>query len=244
MKTLSFIFLAAFFCLTAFAQDLSQNRRMITVQGTAEMEYTPDQFEVLVTLQEYESRGTKRDINAIKNDFLQRMIKAGIIEKDITVYNLSGTDAIDRFWSRKTKNKDQALRASINYLIKLKSIDEVNKLADNLDDEATTNFNILKADHSRIEEFKNQLRLQALENAKQKAVIYASKLGEQVGEALQVNEPYEQHMGYYAGEGAMRMREMAVSAPMQESTRVAQAMQVNFRKLKLRFDSHVVFALK
>jgi hypothetical protein len=151
MKRTFFILLSLITVLTVSAQQEFYNRqRVINVQASAETEITPDEIYVQIHLKEYDKKGSgKVDINTIKNDFLNRMKKLGLTEKEITVQSYSGSDGNYWYWHKKSK-KDPELKASINYLVKLSSVKQIDEVVKNLDDEATQNFFIQKVTHSKI----------------------------------------------------------------------------------------------
>jgi uncharacterized protein YggE len=61
----------------------------------------------------------------------------------------------------------------------------------NLDDEATQNFYISRTSHSNMDSIKKQLKMQAVKNAKEEAMYLAAAIGDNVGNALTINDPNE-----------------------------------------------------
>ncbi len=113
-------------------------------------------------------------------------------------------------------------------------------LVQKLDDEATQNFFISRVSHSKIQEFKKQLKIQAVKAAKEKAIYLADAIGEKAGEALTINEPNEIGIVYpqppvYANR--TMMKEQAMDAGQ-------QAPDINFKKIKFQFEVNATFALK
>ncbi len=73
----------------------------------------------------------------------------------------------------------------------------MDELVEKLDDEATANFQIVKTSHSRIQEFRKQLKIEAVKQAKQKALYLTEAIGEKSGEAITINEPDENSIYYH-----------------------------------------------
>ena len=48
--------------------------------------------------------------------------------------------------------------------------------------------------HSKEKEFKKQLKIQAVKAAKEKAIYLAGAIGENIGEAITINEPNEMNI--------------------------------------------------
>ena len=238
MKTVYLFLVSSMLAITSFAQN-SPNPypRTITVNGSAEMEIIPDEIYVQVYLKEYDKKGGgKVSIDKIRQDFLTAVRSLGLPDTSISV---SGYDANNyNPWWRK-KNKKEDLHASITYQVKLRNTAQVDQLVDKLDDNATQNFYISRTTHSKLEEIRKNLKIQAVKAAKDKAQYLADAVNEKVGVAVTINEPGEYYQPYYGEVASNRMvkaEAMNQSAPDQP--------QADFKKMKIRYDVNVVFELK
>ena len=81
-----------------------------------------------------------------------------------------------------------------------------------------------------------------MQAAKEKAIYLAKAVGERPGEAITINEPNEwQPFSIYENEFSnARYNTYAAN----DSISAPQPQVVDFKKLKLKFDGSVVFALK
>jgi uncharacterized protein len=209
--------------------------KTITVNGSAEMEIVPDEIYVMVDLKEYEKKGQgKVSIDKIRQDFLTAVRSLSLPDSAVSVAAYDGYNGNP--WLRK-KNKKDVLYASITYQVKLKSAAQVDQLVDKLDDNATSNFYIARTSHSKLAEFRKNLKIQAVKAAKEKAGYLAEAINEQVGVAVTINEPNEYFQPYYNTMANVRMQK----AEMDQS---ADQPQADFKKIKLKYDVTVVFALK
>jgi uncharacterized protein len=235
------IALCTLISLSAFSQQDNKIQRTINVNGTAEMEIVPDEIYVQVELREYDKKGTgKIDIGTIKNNFLKAAKSIGLTETDLSVQGYSGWDG--NYWLyKKNKKQNPDMKAGITYWVKVNSTAKMDELVNKMDDEATQNFFIAKVSHSKLQEFKKQLKVEAIKAAKEKAVYLAAAIGENVGEAITINEPNE--VGYYPTP-VYRTANVMMEQKMAGVGADASAMNVDFKKLKLQFDVNVVFALK
>jgi len=210
--------------------------KTITVTGSAEMEIVPDEIYVSIDLKEYDKKGQgKISIEKIRQDFLAAVRSLGTADSNVSV---AAYDGYNNPWLRK-KNKKDELYASITYQVKLKTAAQVDQLVDKLDDNATQNFYISKTSHSKLEEFKKNLKMQAVKAAKEKANYLAEAINEQVGVAVTINEPMEYYQPYVSfGYASKRV----MSAQVDQSAN--DQPQADFKKMKLKYDVTVVFALK
>lgn len=238
MKRIFFVSAFAFLSLLCFSQERNPYPRTITVSGSAEMEVTPDEIYVQVYLKEYDKKGGgKASIDKIRQDFLTAVRSLGLPDSAVTV---SGYDA-NNFnpWWRK-KNKKEEIYASITYQVLLRNTAQIDRLVDMLDDNATQNFYISRTTHSKLEEFRKNLKIQAVKAAKEKAQYLAGAVNENVGVAVTINEPGEYYQPYYNDMASNRM----MKAETAQSASATDQPQADFKKMKLRYDVNVVFELK
>ncbi|MBS1512250.1 MAG: SIMPL domain-containing protein [Bacteroidetes bacterium] len=218
--------------------------KTISVSGSAEMEIVPDQIYVQVDLQEYKKKGeNKVDIEKIKTDFLNKCKQVGLPDSVISIASYGGSNYNSWYWKKRKKDPD--LYASISYQVIFKESKKMDELVDILDDDATANFQIVKLYHSKMPEFRKQLKIQAVKAAKDKGVYLTEAVNEKLGEAITIQEPEEDAASnnnngrYYNMANAvsqMRMKE--------EKFGDNESGGVSFKKIKLRYEVNVVFALK
>ncbi len=229
--------LSASLCLIiAHAQtpDNIIKQRTINVNGHSELEITPDEIYVQIELREYNKKnGDKVDIETIRNQFLTAIKSMNIADTDVVVQGYSGWDG-NYWWYQKNKKKNPDMKAGITYEVKVKTVDDMDKLVDKLDDEATQNFYISRTSHSNMDSIKRELKIKALKNAREEAVYLASAFGDNVGQALTINDP---------NEGNNYPRPIMFKAMAADANQSAP-MNVDFKKIKIQYDVNVVFELK
>src|SRR5690349_17201196 len=188
MKKIFFILCvtAASWCSAQQTITIPSQVKKIEVTGSAEMEVVPDEVYLGITLQEYNNKQKEKiSIDEISKNFLAICDKAGISKDHIEVQNMSGFDN-SSWWYRKRKKEQPDLMQSTTYIIKFSSPAEVDKLVNKLDDNATNNVYIEKVSNSKETEYRKQLKIQALQNAKEKARYLLEGVGEKVGGLLYV----------------------------------------------------------
>jgi uncharacterized protein YggE len=239
MKTMCLLLAISIFTMTGFAQNnVNPYPRTITVNGSAEMEITPDEIYVQVDMKEYEKKGQgKMTIDKIRQNFLTAVRSLGLPDTSLVIAGYDGYNG-NPWWRKKNRLKDE-LYSSITYQIKLKSSAQVDQLVDKLDDAATQNFFIQRTSHSKLTEFRKNLKIQAVKAAKEKADYLAAAVNETIGVAVTINEPNEYYQPYYGDMASNRM----MKAEMTQQSAPDQP-QADFKKIKLKYDVNVVFALK
>lgn len=237
MKKLITVCLACVFAAHSFAQQ-SAVQRTINVNGSAQMEVTPDEIYVNVLLREYNKKnGDKIDLTSLRTAFLLSCKSIGLKEEDVTIASYEG-NSTGNWWIKKRKKENPDMKASITYQVKFSSVEKMNELADKLDDEATENFYIVKVWHSQMENYKKQLKVEAIKAAKNKAIYLTEAIDEKIGHAITINDPSE--ISVYPQ--AMLYANKAVYQDMATAVE-ADPMHVDFKKIKLQFDVNVVFEL-
>ena len=234
--------LSASLCLlitSAQSTDNTIKQRTVNVNGHSELQITPDEIYVDIELREYNKKnGDKVDIETIRNQFLQEVKSMNISDTDVVVQGYSGWDG-NYWWYQKNKKKNPDMKAGITYEVKLKSVDDMDKLVDKLDDQATQNFYISRTSHSNLDSIKKQLKMQAVKNAKEEAVYLAAALGDNVGDALTINDPNESSDYPQPRVFALQSKVAGVASDQE-----AAPMNVDFKKIKIEMNVNVIFELK
>ena len=237
MKKIVTVFATVLLTTQLLAQEQKPIQKTISVSGIAETEVTPDEIYVQVDLREYNKKnGDKIDINTIKNNFLAACKSIGLTEKDVTVQSYQGYD--QNYWiTKKNKKQNPDMKASISYFIKVDNVSKLDELVEKMDDEATQNFFIAKTAYSKITELKKEMKIAAIKAAKEKATYLAEAIGEKVGQAVTINDPVEvdnMPRPFYSTANVMMKADMAE----------VPALDVDFKKLKVKFEVSIVFSLQ
>lgn len=219
--------------------------KTISVSGSAEMEIVPDEIYVQVDLKEYKKKGeNKVELEKIKSEFLEKCRSVGIADSLISIASYEGSN--NNYWYWKRRKKDPDMYAGISYQVKFKESKKMDQLIDVLDDEATTNFQIVKASHSKIQEFRKQLKIQAIKAAREKGIYLTEAVDENLGQAVTITEPDESNMANLL-ENNLRISQYSNAAYsfIRDGGKMADnTTPVDFKKIKLRYEVQIVFALK
>lgn len=212
--------------------------KTISVSGSAEMEIIPDEIYVNIELKEYQKKGeNKKDLETIREQFLEYCKAAGIADTAISIESYSGNN---NYYTSRKRKKASDLFAGITFQIKFNNNKTMDNLVEKLDDDATQNFVIARVSHSRITEFRKQLKIRAVQTAKEKAIYLTESIGEKLGEAITIAEPAE-----WQGTSVRNYASQAISYQSNFSGSPKwEGGDVDFKKMKLRFEVNTVYALK
>jgi uncharacterized protein len=240
MKQIATTIFIACITMSVFAQQNNNPfPKTIQVTGSAETEIIPDEIYVIVTLKEYEKKNTgKIYLERIKSDFIGYCKSIGLPDSSISIASYEGYNNYP--WWRRRKMKDE-LFASISYQVKLSTSKKMDELVEKLDDDATQNFAIARLSHSKIADYRKQLKIQAVKAARDKGGYMAEAIGEKLGEAVTITEP-DEHMPMEMYRG---VASNAYAYVMKDKDGVEDGEKgVGFKNIKLRYEVKAVFALK
>jgi uncharacterized protein len=230
----SAIFLLISFCTIFFNATMAQTEnfsvKKIEVIGSAEMEVIPDEIYLSISLREYmKDLKTKITIDRLEQDLYKAITKIGLPKEDFQIENVYG---YNWFWDRKKK---EDFMASKRYRLKLNDLNKVNELISQLDPKGVENMNIGQFSHSKIEQYRLELKAKALQAAKEKADFLLKSINEQAGRVLEIQEMYDGYAQPY-----YEMREANLKMEMDQQV---QQPEIDFKKIKLRYEMKAVFAI-
>ena len=178
------LLLSAIFAFTFLtkAQD-TQKEHSIKVIGTAEMEIVPDEIYMSVTLREYTNKDKKKfTIEELEKNLVNYIEKITTTDKkDIKMDNMSAY-----VLSMKRKNKDEIITKS--YDVKFKNSQQVYLLYSVMDSLGISKASASKYSHSKMDEYKKQIKINAIKAAREKANYLMEAIGEKAGKAIGVTE--------------------------------------------------------
>lgn len=220
--------------LSAFAQQpIPTNSyplvKKIEVLGSAEREVLPDEIYLTIALKEYKDGTKKVNMDKLESQLVKAVEELGLPKENLQVENIYGYN-----WDWRKKKSDEFL-ATKSFRLKLKDVKSVNNLVEKLDSEGINIMNIAEVSHSKIKEIKNDLKLEALKAAKEKANYLLEGIGEQLGSALEIQEldhgdPYPMH-------------ERAMSYAKSEQQDEGYQSNLEYKTIKIKSQIRAVFEI-
>lgn len=232
---LSMVFIFFFSQLNAQKKEEDKTIRSISVTGKAEKEIAPDIIYFTISLKEYAIKsGSKFTISELENQLVSAVKKAGIDAENLTVENVYG---YNYDWQKKEENKDFMTRKQ--FQLKLSDGKYLNQILSQLDPKGIEYVRVTEYTHSRIQEIREELQVEAVKNAKSKAEALLRPLAEELGRVIEVQENTSGDQPVYFYKNQENMRSMAMA---DESSNMTS--DVAFKNIKLEVELNIVFSIK
>jgi len=196
------------------------------------MEIIPDQIYFRVVLREYQKDKNKVELEKLEKELANAVSAAGIAKEDFMVETVYG----DRW--RKNKYKTAELYNSKSYIIKVSTPGKIDEVLDKVNAESIYSVSIRNYTHSKMEEFKKQLKIQAMKAAKDKAGYMLAAVDEKLGALIEVNEQDYQPI---VNVPQYRMANVAYDANYELNDGTSD---IGFQKIKIQFQVTAKFAIQ
>ncbi len=235
MKTKILLAIVALLPLLVMSQEnvAGKETPSIEVVGTGEMEIVPDQIYISFTLKERFEGKTKIGLEDQEKEMKKSLIKLGIDLKDLQL-----ADAASDFITIKRKKKD--VIASKDYLLLVSTTGTLGKVFELLDEINAFNADIQRVDHTEIKKFRKEVKMQAVQSAKEKAEYLLEAIGETIGKPIliQERETYDEFQ-------PMQKMALMSNVSMEAVGDAAETLpELSFQKIKLKYSVFARFAIK
>jgi hypothetical protein len=224
--------------LTAFSQNGEKNfidQNYIEVTGKAEMNIVPDLIYLKITLSDKDNKN-KQSLEEIEKSMINSLTALGIdINKDLSIKDFASNFKL--FWIGKT---DIVLTKEYQLVVHdTKILQNVYLEFQNL---GISNVNVDKLDHSKIEQFRKDVKINAIKAAKEKADYLASALDQTIGKAIYIQELDNQYIS-----NALSGRVSGVNIRVRGSSSITSSESMpdmEFEKINLEYSILTRFELK
>lgn len=215
-----------------FAQT-EEEKPYIEVTGTAEKEIVPDEIYISVVLRERDEGKKSISIEDQERDLKKAVQELGIPMDQLT---LSDTDAdyVKVSWGK------HDVLTSKQYILLVHNAETVGKVFEKLDALKIQDAYISRVSHSKLTEFKKEVRIDAIKAAKEKADYLLTAIGQQTGMPLIVRESDPYSYNSYANYTRLAANSYTVMAESDE----VKLPEIQFKKIKLSSSIYVKFEIK
>lgn len=225
---LFFFFLSS---VSLFAQQNSELNRTITVIGSAEMNVKPDEIELEVVISNAHLKtSSKASMKKAEDEFFDVLNKNGIDAEAVKVAN-SGYYWL--YWWR--YNRGDYRRKT--YKVKLDILTDFMKLMNDLDYKEIESIRISNSTNRRIQEYRKEVKIQAVREAKEKANYLLESIDEKLGGLVTLEELSPKTNYYWRGQQNV-LSNAIVSSPPNEGG------MENVSSIKIRYEMKTVFFIK
>lgn len=234
MKRLIGLSIALLISQVIWAQNGTKNfidQNYIELSGKAKMEIVPDEIYLNIELKEKDTKN-KVSVDQMETKMFKALKKLDLdLEKQVKVLDFSSN--FQSYWLKK---KD--VMKSKSFQIIVHDTKTLSNLFSSLEKIGISNITIDKVDHSKMDEFKKEVKVKAIKNAKENAELLTAALGQQIGKAIFIGQGYSNNYQSRPRTKSMMVRGMA-NMEMQDT-----APEIEFQKIKLEHNIMVRFELK
>ena len=154
---------------------------------------------------------------------LKYLKSSGVDEKDVKTQYLQ----LNKNYDYKTKTYSYVANQTLKILIR--DLEDYSNLMNGLLDTGINRIQGIVFDASNRKELEKQARVKAIQYAKEKAQLYATTLGQQIGKAVHISE-FQPHSG-----PAPMLRSYAMDEVVSDNTVAPGQMDISIR-LNLKFE--------
>lgn len=227
MKKIFLMAAAAFFVLSAAAQQTDPFPSYVQVNGRAEREITPDEFYLSIVVNERDSKG-KISVEQQQRQMIAALKGLGVdVDKQLKMANMSS-----EYFKRNTSV------ATAKYQLKLGTAAMVANVYGALSDLGISNVSIQRVTSSKIEQYKQEVRVAAIRNAKECAQTLAQAIGQQIGKCFNIID-YNNDVMSVVYDSAMFARNMKAEASGAQDDE-----PLDFKTIRLTYNVQAKFVLE
>jgi uncharacterized protein YggE len=233
MKNILILAITLLIVNTAYSQSGEKNfidQNYIEVTGKAEMEIIPDIIKIKILISEKDSK-TKTPVAETEKIMMKTLKDLGIdIAKDLSLKDL--TSDFKYYFLLKSD-----IVLTREYQLVVRDGKTAGKVFVDLEKAGISNVSIEHLDHSKIEDFRRDVKINAIKAAKEKAGFLTKAVEQTAGRAIFIQELDNR---VYSN----RMASNYSSSPSIHRGQSESDVDINFERLKLEYSVLVRFELK
>lgn len=207
----------------------------LEVVGEADTLITPDQIFLSISLSEKDVKN-KMTLEELEDRMITTLKNLGIdLEKKLTV-----SDLMSNYKNALLKKTD--ILKFKQFELEVNTADQATKVLIGLEELGISNVNVARADHSKMKEIENEVRIKSVTDAKKRADALTRPLHQQVGPAIHISETAPSFRT-----SAFGLEEVVVTGyggKPRGVTSTKKEEEVSFRQIKVAKTVNVKFALK
>jgi uncharacterized protein len=207
------------------------DQNYIEVTGSAEMEIVPDLIYVNIVLVDKENKN-KLSLSEIEILMIGKLTETGIdVKKDLAIKDFTGN--LRSYWFSKA---DVVLMKQ--YQLTIHETAALQKAFIALQNLGITSVTIERLDHTQIDQFRKEVKINAIKAAKDKAQALTMAIGQSIGKAIYIQEVDNAYLQANTSNANILIRGTSSDYSKVESS------DIEFEKIKLNYSILVRFELK
>jgi uncharacterized protein YggE len=231
-----FLLLLAAVSLNSFSQIGEKNfidQNYIEVNGRAELEVVPDLIYLKIVLSDKDNKN-KQSLDEIEKSMVGKLTEIGVdVKKDLSVKDFDSN--FKKYWISKT---DVILTKEFQLIVHDAKV--LQSVFFGFQKLGISNVSIDRLDHSRIEQFRREVKVNAVKAAKEKAEALTSSINQTIGKAIFIQELDFSNMYEYKN----RMSNMAMKIFSPGAADEVYQPEIEFEKINLQYSILARFELK
>lgn len=238
MKHLLFV-LTILISTTVLGQQGEKNfidQNYIEVAGNAIMEVTPDEIYLKILINEKEIKG--KTLIDIENSMIAKLKEIGVeTTKDLSIIDYSSN--FKNYWISKS---DIILIKEYQLLVRDARL--AGTVFQEFQELGISNISVDRIEHSKIQEYKKEVKINAIKAAQEKANSLAVAINQTIGRAIFIQEIDNSTLNYSTGHLSKTAGIMIRGANSITSINNSYQPEIDFEKIKLDYSVMVRFELK
>lgn len=223
-----------------YAQTGEKNfidQNYIEVTGTAELEIVPDEIYLQILIHEDELKGNTK-IDDVEKQMIETLTNLGLdVKNNLKIIDLSGN----------LKNyfiKSDAFYRTKEYELKVADAETAGKVFLALEPLQISSISVSRVDHSELEKYRQEVKVDAVKAAHDKAGMLAQAIGQEAGRAIYIREIDGGNILRFESiqQERLMVSNIVRSLPGVESQ--YKAPNIEFEPISLRYSILVRFELK
>lgn len=192
MKNLIYLFLIVFFSECSYSQTL--NQPSIEVVGSAEMNVMPDiiELEIIIT-SNYKT--IKNPFEDVEKKFFKVLEDHNIPKSSLSFMSMESPYYWYYWWYEYRRYYDTK-----TYRLRIDCTKNDFSFLKDFDENYIRSIRIVSSSHSKITDYRKQVKIEAIKMAKEKANFLLESIGQKAGkviEVIEIQEPSQQIYPYY-----------------------------------------------
>jgi uncharacterized protein YggE len=213
------------------------DQNYIEVTGKAEMEVSPDEIYIKILINEKETKG--KTLDEIEKSMMQKFKDIGIdISKDLAIKDLISN--FQYYWFIKTD-----ITLSKEYQLVVHDAKTAGKVFIELQKLGISNASIDRVEHSKIMDFRREVKVAAIKAAYEKAKALTLAINQDIGKAIYIQE-LENSVNMIGNALQGRVAGIMIRGYSNTAINESKAAEpdIEFEKIKLEYNIIARFELK